>query len=177
MSISLNRNLLDLSALLRRNKKISSEDLRNISIYIAGDDREERDIIKAYKGDYLVLHEACLYYGMSNDFIGFTEILEESTTIKNPRNRYIKIHNYDKEHFMIKDTKGYFIPTEARCIIDCIRYKDIAFNEEGLLLAINDYFDLDNTKDELYEVADFFKVPRKVVDYWIEKSDIVNYEI
>lgn len=49
MSISLNRNLLDLSAHLRRDKKISSEDLKNISIYIAGDDREERDVIKTYK--------------------------------------------------------------------------------------------------------------------------------
>ena len=114
---------------------------------------------------------------MSNDFIGFTEILEESTTIKSPRNKYIKIPNYDKEHFMIEDSKGYFIPTEARCIIDCIRYKNITFNEESLLLAINDYFDLGNNINELYKVADFFRVPRNVVDYWIKESDTVNYEI
>lgn len=177
MNTSLNRNLLDLSAHLRRDKKINSEDLRHISIYIVGDDREERDTIKANRGDYLVLHGACLYYGMSNDFIGFTEILEESTTIKNSRNRYIKIPNYDKEHFMIKDTKGYFVPTEARCILDCIRYKNISFNKEGLLLAINDYFDLGNNINDLYKVADFFKVSRNVVDYWVKESDTVNYEI
>lgn len=120
---------------------------------------------------------ACLYYDMSSDFIGFTEILEESTTIKNPRNKYIKIPNYTKEHFIIKDSKDYFIPIEVRCIIDCIRYKNITFNEESLLLATNDYFDLGNNINELYNVADFFKAPRNVVYYWIKESDIVNYEI
>lgn len=44
-------------------------------------------------------------------------------------------------------------------------------NDDQFLHAIEDYFDLDRTLDELYEVADFYKVPREEVDYWIKESN------
>lgn len=170
--MSFDLNCLNLALALRpKDKKISSEDLKTFPIYIFGYDPEDSFNPRIRKGEYSVLMGACTYYGMSNLRPIANDVLDVGQIERDSNNRYVKIPNYDKENFIIETENGWFVPTEARCIIDCIRYRDLVHNDDQFLHAIEDYFDLDRTLDELYEVADFYKVPREEVDYWIKESD------
>lgn len=166
-------NCLNLASAVRPKKKISSKDLKDLPIYIFGYNPEKLFEPRINLNEYSVLLGACTYYGMSNLYPINNEVLDEGIDEKNKdrHNRYIKIPGYDKTSYMEKTIRGFYVPTEARCIIDCIRYFDLGVYEEQLLIAIEDYLDLDRSIDELYEVADFYNVPRQLVDSWIIKSD------
>lgn len=168
-------NSLDLASCFRKKKKLSSKDLKDLDIYIFGFDNERLWEPRINKGEYSILLGACTYYGMSNMYPIDNVVLDEGQPKekRDSHNVYKVIPDYDKENFIIETEGGFFVPTEARCIIDCIRYKEYGVYEEQFLVAIEDYFDLDKTLEELYEIADFYKVSRKDIDYWIKESN--NY--
>lgn len=67
-------------------------------------------------------------------------------------------------------SKYIFEPTPERALIEYIIFKDY-FNEgiliEGLQFYIESkFYDL----NKLYEVADWFKIQRSLVDYWIKEA-------
>ena len=163
---------LDLASCFRKKKKLSSKDLKDLTIYVFGLYNERLWEPRIREGEYSILLGACTYYGMSNMYPIDNVILDvgQPNDLRDIHNVYKSIPNYDKENYIIKTDKGFYVPTESRCIIDCIRYKNYGVYEEQFLVAIEDYFDLDKTLKELYEVADFYKVPREDVDYWIKES-------
>lgn len=171
-------NCLNLASCFRKKDKLSSSDLKDLDIYIFGYDKYNLWTPRIRKGEYSILLGACTYYGMSNMYPIDNVVLDEGqpNDERDSHNRYVSIPEYDKDNYIIRTELGFYVPTEARCIIDCIRYKNYGVYEEQFLVAIEDYFDLDKTLEELYEVADFYKLPREEVDYWIKESnDYVRY--
>ena len=174
MSKSFNLNSLNLASAFRpKDKKLSSKDLKNLPIYIFGYDKEKSFTPRINPGEYSILLGACTYYGMSNLYPISNDVLDEGQEVRDSHNSYKVIKDYDKVNFINCTSKGWFVPTEARCIIDCIRYRNLVNNNDQFLYAIEDYFDLGRTLEELYEVSDFYNVNREIVNYWINESS--NY--
>ena len=68
-----------------------------------------------------------------------------------------------------KDNPHVFVPTRERALVDYIRCEKHC--DEGVLIeALHDYLNWFYDLPKLYEVADYFKVPRKTIDYWLEEA-------
>ena len=171
MNKSFNLNSLNLASAFRpKAKTLSPKDLKDLHIYIYGYDKDNQFTPRINPGEYSILLGACTYYGMSNLYPISNDVLDEGQELRDSHNSYKVISDYDKVNFILSTPNGWFVPTEARCIIDCIRYRNLVNNDDQFLYAIEDYFDLGKSLEELYEVADFYKVPRSKVDYWINES-------
>ena len=74
--------------------------------------------------------------------------------------------NYTKEVY-----PRMYVPTPERAIIDCIVWQSKNY-EEGLLIeALQTYQQQGHNIEDLYEVADFYKLDRRVVDYWWKEAE------
>ena len=74
--------------------------------------------------------------------------------------------NYTKEVY-----PRMYVPTPERAIIDCIVWQSKNY-EEGLLIeALQTYQQQGHNVEDLYEVADFYKLDRRVVDYWWKEAE------
>lgn len=161
-------NCLNLSAHFRdRDKKISSNDLKDLDVYIFGYDPKDRETLEVNKGEYVILWGACAVHGLSNRLKGRSCILDEGQN-KNPKNHYEKIDNFDKENFIEMTKDGWFITTPERSIIDCIRYNYCS--DEEFLIAIEDYLEVYESPRGLYRVAEFYKVSKDVITHYIRMS-------
>lgn len=70
-----------------------------------------------------------------------------------------------------KDNPNLLIPTRERALVDYMLYQD-EYGDEGLLIeALQNYLEQFKDMDKLYEVADFYKLPRETVDYWIKEAE------
>jgi len=61
------------------------------------------------------------------------------------------------------------LPTPERAIVESIIYLDYC-DEGELILAIQMYIDWKKNIDLLYEVAEFFKLKKETLDYWIKEA-------
>lgn len=80
-------------------------------------------------------------------------------------------HNADTEHYLRKSPQNelLLIPTRERAIVEYIQGE--RYQDEGLLIeAIKTYLEESKDLELLYEVADFFSLDRKTLDYWLKEA-------
>ena len=64
------------------------------------------------------------------------------------------------------------IPTKERALVECIKYNTKMIDPGTLLDAVFNYtFGLDPNMELLYEVADFYKLPKEELDKWIQEAE------
>jgi hypothetical protein len=76
--------------------------------------------------------------------------------------------NIDYDHWVFASESNPLLlqPTKERALVEYILNEK--WLDEGVLLeAINDYIEYFPNHEKLYEVADFFKLSREVLNYWI----------
>jgi len=95
--------------------------------------------------------------------------------IYNTKYFYVYLGDIDYNNYVRQYTDDLLVPTAERALVDYIRFEKI--QDEGTLLwAMQDYLDSSNCDiDKLYEVADFYNVPREEVDYWITEAKTEPY--
>lgn len=83
---------------------------------------------------------------------------------------YYYCNEIDTENYAIKYKDSLLLPTVERAIVDYIRMEDI--RDEGTLIwAIQDYIDSSKyDMNKVYEVAEFYNVPKEVIDYWFKEA-------
>ena len=77
----------------------------------------------------------------------------------------------DCEHYVkpVVNNPKLLIPTKERAIVESIIFFDSC--DEGLLIeALKNYLYSNPDLTELYTVADFFKLERSKLDYWIKEA-------
>ena len=62
-----------------------------------------------------------------------------------------------------------YAPTNERAIIEAIKFHDY-FNEGILIEALQNYIAGNPNMPLVYEVADYFNVPRDDIDYWFNEA-------
>lgn len=60
-------------------------------------------------------------------------------------------------------------PTQERAIVEAVKFRD-NISEGVLIEAVQNYLWEHTNLTILYEVADYFKVSRKDIDYWINEA-------
>jgi len=95
--------------------------------------------------------------------------------INNRIYKFIYLGDIDYDNYVRQYTDDLLVPTAERALVDYIRFEKI--QDEGTLLwAMQDYLDSPNCDiDKLYEVSDFYNVPREEVDYWITEAKTEPY--
>lgn len=102
----------------------------------------------------------------------YLDIASKAACSKSGIMRYLNT-NTDTEHYTrpSKDNPNLLIPTRERALVDYMLYQD-EYGDEGLLIeALQNYLEQFKDMDKLYEVADFYKLPRETVDYWIKEAE------
>lgn len=86
--------------------------------------------------------------------------------------------NYWREFYHFKDLSNckeiadrVYLPTPERAIVDAIVWLPENCNEGQLIEALQTYQDKISKMDELYKLADYYKVPRHFVDYWWKEAE------
>lgn len=85
---------------------------------------------------------------------------------------YEKSINYEYLLEKSEYNEKILLPEKERAIVESILHIDCA-DEGELCEAIHTYLNspvINGSKEALYEVADFFNVDRKQIDYWITES-------
>lgn len=97
----------------------------------------------------------------------------ELNGIRFPMCRYIYYPNLDRLHYLVpsESNPDLLIPTKERAIVDYIKLQD-EYGDEGILIeSIQSYLrDYEEDLPELYKVADFFKLSRDQLDYWLDEA-------
>lgn len=90
--------------------------------------------------------------------------------IDNGINRYHYLDEIDTDNYVSHYKDAFILPTVERAIVDYIRMEDI--RDEGTLIwAIQDYIDSSKyDMNKVYEVAEFYNVPKEVIDYWFNEA-------
>lgn len=84
--------------------------------------------------------------------------------------KYEWYHIHDKNNFiLIVGNKEY--PTAERAIVDCILWQHRNYDEGFLIEALQSYQQQGHNVEDLYEVADFYKLDRRAVDYWWKEAE------
>lgn len=87
--------------------------------------------------------------------------------------RYIYYPNLDREHYLVPSefNKNLLIPTRERALIDYVILQE-EYGDEGILIESLQSYLRDYEKDlpELYKVADFFKLNRDTLEYWLNEA-------
>lgn len=98
---------------------------------------------------------------------------KELNGFKFPMCRYLYYPDLDRIHYLTpsKDNPNLLIPTRERAIVDYIKLEE-EYGDEGILIeSLQSYLrDYEEDLPKLYEVADFFKLPRKELDYWLNEA-------
>lgn len=95
--------------------------------------------------------------------------------INNRIYKFIYLGDIDYNNYVRRYNDDLLVPTAERALVDYIRFEKI--QDEGTLLwAMQDYLDSPNCDiNKLYEVSDFYNVPREEVDYWINEAKTEPY--
>lgn len=108
------------------------------------------DLFTKYKElDNLNLSVITYYYNPNIDYTNFVTPMETNVNI--------------------------LLPSPERAIIECIKFIDIV-QEDILIEAIQNYKLFYKSYDKLYEMANFYNLPKKELDYWIYESEN-DYEV
>lgn len=87
--------------------------------------------------------------------------------------RYLYYPDLDRVHYLVpsESNPDLLIPTRERAIVDYVKLQD-EYGDEGILIeSIQSYLrDYEEDLPKLYEVADFLKLPRKELDYWLNEA-------
>lgn len=98
---------------------------------------------------------------------------KELDGIRLPMCRYIYYPDLDRVHYLVpsKSNPDLLIPTKERAIVDYIKLQE-EYGDEGILIeSIQSYLrDYEEDLPKLYEVADFFRLPREQLDYWLNEA-------
>lgn len=138
-----------------------------------------------YRYDKLVSNQAdkpCIVIGemalirngltsLLTDRLQLSTLFTDITGLYNPIATWY-FNPWAKTYDYTSNVSGYKIlnPTKERAIIEYIIFKDY-FNEGILIEGLQTYlFQMDNNVNKLYEVADWFKIQRSLVDYWIQEA-------
>lgn len=82
--------------------------------------------------------------------------------------QHVDTKNYVKPH---KQFPNILVPTQERAIVDIILTEFDYTDEGAFCVAVEEYCNTHNYQlDALYEVADFYFVPREVIDHWVSES-------
>ena len=84
--------------------------------------------------------------------------------------KYEWYHIHDIENFII-NVEGKRYPTAERAIIDCILWQHRNYDEGFLIEALQSYQQQGHKVEDLYEVADFYKLDRRAVNYWWKEAE------
>lgn len=125
----------------------------------------------------LVGHSALEYNGLiyGNGFMTVWTPNDKHEGIKFGPLQLERYHFGDME-FMKEIEDNIFLPTPEKAIIDTIAFLDKNCNEGELVEALQDYLeDNEDNLSELYKVADYYKVSRDKVDYWITEAATSPY--
>lgn len=84
--------------------------------------------------------------------------------------------SYEFYHFKDFDfcravKNGAYVPSPEKAIIDTIVWLPENMCEGSLIEALQTYQSKTDDRTRLYEVADFYKVPREFVDYWWREAE------
>lgn len=63
-----------------------------------------------------------------------------------------------------------WLPSAERALVDTINFLKQNYIEGPLIESLQTYLSEHNDLSKLYEVADFYKVPRETIDYWINEA-------
>lgn len=81
-------------------------------------------------------------------------------------------YHYGDSKFMRRVGDKLYLPTREKAIIDTIAFLDKNYNEGELIEALQNYSRMvKEDYSKLYEVADYYKVSRETVDYWINEAN------
>ena len=83
---------------------------------------------------------------------------------------YYYKENIDYDNYLIPDKDNPFIlvPTKERAIVEAII--DDMLDEGILIESIQNYLQFFCNMDLLYEVADFYKLDRDTLEYWLQEA-------
>lgn len=78
--------------------------------------------------------------------------------------------DYDNYVTPMKTNSNLLLPTRERALVEYLLLEK--WCDEGTLIeALKTYKLLEGVYDRLYEVADFYKLPRETLDYWIHEAE------
>lgn len=103
---------------------------------------------------------------------------QELDNIELPMCQYIYYPNLDREHYLnpSKSNPNLLIPTQERALVDYIKLEE-EYGDEGILIeSLQSYLaQHSDNLEKLYEVADFFKLPREELEYWLKEAREESY--
>lgn len=105
---------------------------------------------------------------------GHLELMTNDIEFDNFSLCYITYYYYSKidyENYVAPLSSNPFIlvPTKERAIVEYI--KNEKWCDEGILIeALKSYLMWFRNDEELYKVAEHFKVPKETIDYWINEA-------
>lgn len=82
-----------------------------------------------------------------------------------------KFWYFDNLEFTEEVYPRMFVPTAERAIIDCMIWQSKNYDEGFLIEALQNYQYKGHVVSDLYEVADYFNLDRRVVDYWWHEAE------
>ena len=108
-----------------------------------------------------------VWHGMTNMYRNFLEIAVEDKKLDGIRlygADYVYVEELDKNNFLVEceDNPKILIPTKERSIIDYMRFGISVEEDENLMIAIQEYIRLNNTKN-LIDVAKFYNVENQII--------------
>jgi hypothetical protein len=102
----------------------------------------------------------------------------ELNNIELPMCRYYYVQDLDREHYLksSESNPNLLIPTQERALVDYIKLEE-EYGDEGILIeSLQSYLaQHSDNLEKLYEVADFFKLPREELEYWLKEAREESY--
>lgn len=78
--------------------------------------------------------------------------------------------DYDNYVAPMDTNENLLLPTKERAIVEYILVE--RWCDEGTLIeALKTYLEWEENREKLYEVADFYGLPRETLDYWIHEAE------
>lgn len=82
-------------------------------------------------------------------------------------------HNHFTDGYYCNEVDGennLWLPSAERALVDTINFIEQNYIEGPLIESLQTYLSEHDDLSKLYEVADFYKVSRDTIDYWINEA-------
>lgn len=81
-------------------------------------------------------------------------------------------YNHFEDGYYCETTEvdNLWLPSAERALVDTINFIEQNYIEGPLIESLQTYLAEHKDLSKLYEVADFYKVPRETIDYWINEA-------
>lgn len=85
--------------------------------------------------------------------------------------KFVYNPNIDYENYVTPEPHNKLIlkPTKERAIVEAIQYLDYC-DEGELIIALQNYMEQQKDLELLYRVAEFFKLKKETLDYWLQEA-------